>query len=193
MAMGLAEPVGPVDYGPDLARLEALGEDGEVISVLEHDERPQSLPDEGRQQHRPQLPMNASEPSPTGFGADDHERSPGGERPAKASQRPMPSGIEDDVVAMTAVGDVLAGLVDHLIGADRPNEVHLRCAGDAGDLRSEGLGDLHRVGPHASRRADHERAVAAWDTPVVAKTLEGHRGGDRHCGRLRVGQALRLG
>ena len=47
--------------------------------------------------------------------------------------------------AARAVGEVLAGVVHDVVGADRPDEVDLARAADAGDLGAERLGDLHRV------------------------------------------------
>ena len=53
------------------------------------------------------------------------------------------------VVVSVAVGEVLPGVLDDLVGADRANQAGFRGAGHAGDRGSEGLSELHGVGADA--------------------------------------------
>ena len=51
---------------------------------------------------------------------------------------------------MAAVGEVVVGVVDDMVGADRADQIGLAGAAHAGDLGSEGLGQLHGVAADAS-------------------------------------------
>jgi hypothetical protein len=79
----LAERVGPVDGGCDLAGLDEFAEGRQVCGVLRGDEGAELLADEWRQQVRPDLPVGAAEPPSLGLAADDDEPSVGGEGAAQ--------------------------------------------------------------------------------------------------------------
>ena len=61
----------------------------------------------------------------------------------------------------------------------------------AGDVRSEGLGDLHGEGPDASGCADDEDVLAGLHAPTVAQRLQRGDGGDGHGGGLLEAQVRR--
>jgi hypothetical protein len=91
------------------------------------------------------------------------------------------------------VGDVLAGVVDDLVGADRTDQLELGGAGHPGDVRAERLGELHRERPHAARRADHQDLLPRLDLAHVAEALEGGEAGDGDGRGLLEGHVGRLG
>jgi hypothetical protein len=80
--------------------------------------------------------------SPTHF----HEHSLGGDGAPEIRQPAVAPDVEDHVVAMCAVGEVVAGVVDYVVCADRADRVDLGRAAHTRDLGSEALGDLHREG-----------------------------------------------
>ena len=52
------------------------------------------------------------------------------------------------------------------------HEVDLRGAAHPGDLRAEGLGELHGVVADTSGRADYEHLLSCLDAPAVAEPLQ---------------------
>lgn len=68
---------------------------------------------------------------------------------------------EDQVVALRPVGEVLAGVVDHVVGAEGADKVHLIRAADARDVRSEHLRELQRERADTSRCTDGQTACPA--------------------------------
>jgi hypothetical protein len=105
---GLAERVGPVDGGCHLAGLDELADGDQVFGVLRRDEGAELLVDERRQQLRPELTVNATEPASVGLASDDDEPSPRSECAAEARQPTVASDVEDDVVAVPAVSEVFS-------------------------------------------------------------------------------------
>ena len=103
---------------------------------------------------RPEHAVHAAEPSPIGLAPDHDEHAVIREGPAEVRQPAIAADVEDCVVAVLGVGEVFARVVDHMVGTDGPDQVHLRSAAYAGDFGAEGLGDLHGEGAHASRSAD---------------------------------------
>src|SRR6266508_3119107 len=89
------------------------------------------------EQHRREGALKATEPAPAGLAANDHERPALGECSTEVGEAAVAAGVDDDVVALGAGGEVLD-----------------RVAADAGDLGSERLGDLHGEGADATGRAD---------------------------------------
>ena len=105
------------------------------------------------------LALEASGPPSAAFAADDHERPARGEGAPQVRQRTPARGVQDQVVAARPVGEVLARVVDDVVGAERPDQVHLRRAADAGDVRAEHLRELHRERAYASGRADDQHRL----------------------------------
>jgi hypothetical protein len=87
--------------------------------------------------------------------------------------------VEDDVVALPAVGGVLAGVVDDVVGTQRPDRLDLRRPAHAGDLGSVRLGDLDGEAAHPARGADDQHPLAGPHLPVVVHRLQGGEPGDR--------------
>ena len=100
--------------------------------------------------------------------------------------------VEDAVVACIAAGEVLAPIVDHVVGADGAHEVHLRGAAHARHLSSERLGDLDCERPDVAGRAVDEHAVARLDGSLPGQALERHHSRLRQRRGLLEGQRRRL-
>jgi hypothetical protein len=92
----------------------------------------------------------------------------------------VPADVEDEVIAPAAVSEVFLGVIDDMVGADRPDETRLRGAAHAGDLGAEGLRKLHGIGADASRGADDQNLLSGLDAPGVAQALDGGEPGNRH-------------
>ena len=90
---------------------------------------------------------------PRPFPAAQDERPLRGERAPEVRRRAVSRQLEDEIVLLPAPGEVLLGVVDDVVRAERADQVHVPRAAHAGHLRSERLRDLHREGAHASRRA----------------------------------------
>ena len=101
------------------------------------DEHSESLGHQRRQRQRAELAAHAG-PLPA-FAAHDYEGSLGSQSPPEPRQTAVPTGVEDQVVAPGAVGEVLPGVVDDVVGADRADEFDFRGAAHTRDLCSEGL------------------------------------------------------
>jgi hypothetical protein len=72
-----------------------------------------------------------------------------------------------------------------VVGAERPHEVGLARAADAGHLAAERLRQLDGERAHASSRADDQDSLTGPDLAVVANGLEGRVAGDGDgCGLL---------
>ena len=117
-----------------------------------------------------------------------HERAGRGERPSKVGQRVVGDVVEDEVVLPSAAGEVVAGVVDDVVGADRADEVHVPRAAHAGDLGAERLRDLHGERADPARGTVDEHRLAGLDVALVAQRLEGDEPGQRDRGRLLEGE-----
>src|SRR5207248_416080 len=61
--------------------------------------------------------------------------------------------IENDVVTFAALGEILFGVIDDVIGTNGPDKIDIPCAANSRDLCAKSLGELHGEGPYASGRA----------------------------------------
>ena len=130
------------------AGLDQLLQHQQVRSSFPGDERAQPLAHQRRHHRRPQdLAVEAAKPPPAPLATHDHQRPPRGEGPPQLRQRTAAGGVDDEVPAAPPVGEVLAGVVDHLLRAEGADQVHLGRAAHPGDLRAEHLGQLHRERP----------------------------------------------
>ena len=83
-------------------------------------------------------------------------------------------------------------VVDHVVSADRADQVHLGRATHAGHLRAERLRDLHRERAHAYGRADDQHGLPGLHLPLVTHGLQGGGTGDRNRGGLFESEVRRL-
>ena len=135
----------------------------QVGGVLRGDEGAELLAHERGQQDRPELAVGAAEPASVGLASDDDERPVGVRARRRCDSRRLPPMSRIDVVAVLAVGEVVAGVVDDVVGAERADQVDLGGAAHAGDLGAERLGDLHGERADASRRADDQHLLPGLD------------------------------
>ena len=61
---------------------------------------------------------------------------------AKIGKASVPADVENGVVSARAVDDVGVEVVDHVVGAEGVDQVHLRCVANSGYVAPESLGDL---------------------------------------------------
>src|SRR5215212_1504162 len=189
----LAKWVRPVDDRCDLPRFDELFEDEHVLVVLLGDERPQLLAHERGQHERADLAIGASEPPSSPFASNDDEGPQGGEGAPQACQRGVPADVEDQVVALIALCEVLARVVDYVIRTDGSDHLHLLGAANACYVRAERFGYLHGVGPHSSRGTDNQHFLPRAHLSVIAQGLQGGRAHDGYHSRLLEGEVYRLG
>ena len=190
----LGERVGTIDDGRDLAGLNQSPQDLEIPGLHPRGERLQRLAGEERHHRRPQhLPVEPPEPLVAAFTADDDERPALSRGAAKILQRPPSRRVENEIVVARAVAEILAGAVDHVIGAIPADQVDLRRAANARHLGAERLGELHRERAHATTRADDQHLLPRQHPALVAQTLERRDARDRHRRRLLEGEVGRFG
>ena len=133
------------------------------------------------------------EPPSSPLTSGDDEGPPGDEGAPEACQRRVPADVQDQVVALIALGEVLAGVVDDVIRTDGSDHLHLLGAAHAGNAGAERLGYLHGVGPHSSRRTDNQHFLPRAYLSVVAQGLQGGRPHDGENRRLLEGEVCGLG
>ena len=106
--------------------------------------------------------------------------------------RPAPRVVEQQVVLLGAPGEILAGVVDDVVGAERLHEVGVSRAAHRGHFRAERFRDLHGEGPDASRRTIDQNLLPRLELSLVAQTLERGERRRRHGRRLFERQVSRL-
>src|SRR5215470_18146173 len=85
----------------------------------------------------------------------------------------VPHAVEQEVVMVPACGEILLGVINHVVCAQRSDQVYIPRTTDASHLCTQRLGDLHGEGPHASRRTVHQDCLPRLKVSHVAKTLQG--------------------
>ncbi len=78
-------------------------------------------------------------------------------------------GGDDPVVALAGPGVVDARVVDHVVRAERPDEIGLVAAADPGHLRAHRLRDLDGERPDVAGGALDEHPVAGLDCAPIAQ------------------------
>ena len=110
--------------------------------------------------------------------ADHDEHTVVGQHTAAVAQGSIADIVEDRVVA-TPVGDeVVACVVDHMVGTERADDVDVVRSADGGDLGAHRDGDLDGVVADAATCAVDQHGVPAGEAGVVAETLQCRDGGD---------------
>lgn len=71
---------------------------------------------------------------------------------APGEHGPMSDQVQDEVVRLAVSCEVLASVVDHLIGTERPHELELRRVVHAGDVRTQAFRQLNREATLSPRR-----------------------------------------
>jgi hypothetical protein len=100
--------------------------------------------------------------------------------------------IEDEIVTLATLGEVLLGVIDDLVCAERTDHVQFPRAVQAGHVRSERLGKLHGEATHTATRAIDQDPLS-WPYPsLIAKTLEGDECGGGYGRGLFKREVVRL-
>src|SRR6266542_2546661 len=93
--------------------------------------------------------------------------------------------VQEDVEPFGSLGEVLLGVVDDRVGADRPDEVGVPGAAHAGHLGTERLGDLDGERADAAGRAVDQDLLPWLHVRRVTQRLQGRaRGGGNGRGLL---------
>ena len=77
---------------------------------------------------------------------------PGLQHAPEVAQRTVTHKVEHEVVAATRLGEILAGVVDHNVSAQRAREFRIAGAADSRQLHPYGLRQLDGERPHAAGR-----------------------------------------
>ena len=94
--------------------------------------------------------------------ADDHQEAPAGfQQMPDARIGRIADVVHDEIVADGVSREVAGGVVDHVIGAERADQIGVGGAADTGHLGAALLGELH--GHHA------DRAGGTVDENVLAR------------------------
>src|SRR6266446_10747880 len=93
--------------------------------------------------------------------------------------------VENHVVTLLPLGEILLGIINDPICADGPEHVQIPRAAYAGDICAEGLGDLDRECPHASRRTVDQnlrsrRNLSLFAQAASPKSLQYRQSRDRY-------------
>jgi hypothetical protein len=100
--------------------------------------------------------------------------------------------VENQVVALRALGEILLRVINDPIGTEGADQVHILRAANAGHLGTQPLGDLHRERPHPSRRAVDQDLLPRLNLPLVTEALQRGVGRYRYGSRLLKGHVTRL-
>src|SRR5215831_12238085 len=92
--------------------------------------------------------------------------------------------VENQVVTFPTLREILLGVINGMICADRPDQPYIPRAAHASDLRTERLGDLHRERTHASRRTVNQDLLPRLNVSLVPKTLQRSKCRHRYGSRL---------
>src|SRR4051812_32353498 len=115
---GLDQRVPAAHRGADLPLGDEVVDGLQGLGVLLRDERAQRLADERSQQHRAELTLDAADP-PVALTADDDESASRCQGTAYVPDRGTTEDVEDDVVAAGSVCEILTGVVDDVVRAER--------------------------------------------------------------------------
>ena len=85
------------------------------------------------------------------------------QQPAAAEVRRLADRVEDEVEGPAESGEILGGVVDHVVGAQGPGELEMLGGDDRRHLGAVGLGKLDRRGADGAGRAVDEDPL--WPGP----------------------------
>jgi len=110
--------------------------------VFLDDECAQLLPHERREQGSPTTAVECRR-STGPLAADDDQAAAGRDGAAQPLYRVSSEYVHDAVVAHAAVGEVLTGVFDDMVGAERADHLDVADAAHRGELGTGGFGELH--------------------------------------------------
>ena len=124
--------------------------------------------------------------------ADEDVHAGRGEGAPRRGEGMVARDVDDDVVALGALGEVVLGVVDDVVGADRSDHLELARRIHAGHVRAVGLGELDGEDADAPAGAVDEHGLARSHLAVVADTAKRDQAGGRHGRGLLEGEVGRL-
>ena len=146
---------GPVDHRRHLPGVDQVAEDHEVRAVrLRQEEGGSRARSDRGESCRQEVPHRAEHESLL-RPADQEEQRVLGQHPPARGPAPAPGDVEKQVVAPAGECEVDLRVVDGLIRAERPDELHVAGAADSRDLGAHRLRDLHCERADPSGRAVH--------------------------------------
>lgn len=92
--------------------------------------------------------------------------------------------IEDHVVVFAPACEVIAAVVDDVVGTERAHEFGVACACDRGHFCADRFGDLHGECAHSPGCAVDQNLLARLETARVSQPEERGHAGERHRRRL---------
>jgi hypothetical protein len=122
----------------ELAGLDEVLQDLEVVAALLGLEGGQGLGHERGQGGRLDDPVHRSDPPAGRLAAAQDEPALGGQGAPDGGRRTGPGELEDEVVAAAVPGEVLPGVVDHVGGTERPDQLQVQeLCDDTADVAPE--------------------------------------------------------
>src|SRR5215469_5234333 len=96
----------------------------------------------------------------------------------------VPNAVENQVITLPTFGEIIPGVINHVICADGLDHVHIPRTAYASNLRAKRFGALHSESTHTSRRTVNQDLLPGLNPSRVAQTLQ--------CGdcRYRYGSGL---
>src|SRR5437879_12719106 len=86
--------------------------------------------------------------------------------------------IEDHVVLLVALGEILFGVIDYVIGANRSDKIEIPRAANSRDLCAKRFGDLHGECSNTSGRAVNQYLLPGLNLSLT-QALQRSKSGQR--------------
>src|SRR5262249_33779608 len=163
----------------------------EVFAAFLRVQGPKLLLRPDRQERRAQLAAEAARPAVPTLASDDHERARRRERSPKLRYRTPARGVDDEIPGPRSVREILPRVVDHVVGADRTDQIRLRGSADPRDPRAERLRDLVGERADTSARTHDQGGSSRPCSTEIPNGSERAAPGDRGRGRLLERDAAR--
>src|SRR5207249_10703942 len=80
--------------------------------------------------------------------------------------------VENHVITLVTFGEILFGVINYMIRPERSDHVQISRATDAGYLRTERFGDLHRERTDDSGRAVDQDFLPRLDLSFIEQNLQ---------------------
>lgn len=173
----LGERVDSVDDGGDFAGCHPLGDEFEVglAGRRHHELEPRA--DEVVQQTGPEGSIHGRDPL-AGWRSDAYIDTFRIQDATAGLQGMVSDAVEENVVALGALGEVGLGVVDDMVRSQGANHVYVASAGDTSHFGAQDPGDLDGVGTDASGCTIDEDLLAGLKVSVIAEALQRGEGGN---------------
>src|SRR5215471_18136425 len=86
--------------------------------------------------------------------------------------------VVDHVVTLVGLGEIFFRIIDHVIGADRSNQIDISSATDSRDFGAERFGDLDGESSNAAGSAVDQHFLSGLNVPLIAQTLQRRQPGN---------------